>query len=69
MSTEPWMVLVTAPNQIIAEVWAEFLQSQGLPCRVHPGDVSGFLGLKPYGVRLLTQEPYIYICKKLLHVD
>jgi hypothetical protein len=51
-----WIVVATAPDQMIAEMWSELLRSQGIPARLHPGDTSGFLGISPHSVRVLVPE-------------
>ena len=61
-----WVVLTTAPDQIVAEIWAEMLRTEGLPARVHPGDVVGFLGVGTRGVRILTSEATLQRAHDLL---
>jgi len=51
-----WTVVATAPDQMTAEMWSELLRNQGIPSRLHPGDVSGFLGVSPHSVRVLVPE-------------
>lgn len=35
-----WMEYKKAPNQMMAEMWKELLEAEGLPCRILPeGDV------------------------------
>ena len=61
-----WVVLTTAPEQIVAELWAGFLRSQGIPCQIHPGDVAGFMGVTPFAVRLITRPNFLETAKNAL---
>ena len=51
-----WVVFVTAPDQIMAEMWVQLVRSEGIPCRLQPGDTTNFLGVSATPVRLMTLE-------------
>ncbi len=49
-----WVVLRTAPNQIVAELWRDLLLTGGIPATLSPADVISFLGVSPAPCRLLV---------------
>ncbi len=51
-----WVVFATAPDQIMAEMWVQLVRSEGIPCRLQPGDTTNFLGVSATPVRLMTLE-------------
>ena len=51
-----WVVFATAPDQIMAEIWVQLVRSEGIPCRLQPGDTTNFLGVSAAPVRLMTLE-------------
>ena len=51
-----WVVFATAPDQIMAEMWVQLVRSEGIPCRLQPGDITNFLGVSATPVRLMTLE-------------
>ena len=51
-----WVVFATAPDQIMAEIWVQLVRSEGIPCRLQPGDTTNFLGVSATPVRLMTLE-------------
>ena len=51
-----WIVFATAPDQIMAEMWVQLVRSEGIPCRLQPGDITNFLGVSATPVRLMTLE-------------
>ena len=51
-----WTVLTTAPDQMTGEMWVDLLKTHGIPCKLHPGDVTGFLGVAPHAVRIVVPE-------------
>ncbi len=68
MSSTPRTVyLVTAPNQIIAESWAELLRREGIPCLVR-GDrpPSSYLGVAFFPCRLFVREDRLEDARLLL---
>lgn len=56
-----WVEIKTAPNLMIAEMWKEFFEGDGIPTRILPEG-----GEKPGGVELATY--HIYIPKEKDHV-
>lgn len=55
-----WVEVLTAPNQIEAEIAVEFLLREGIPARLRPGDSLAFLGgmISPLATRVLVPEEY-----------
>ena len=51
-----WVIFATAPDQIMAEIWVQLVRSEGIPCRLQPGDTTNFLGVSATPVRLMTLE-------------
>ena len=51
-----WVYLVTAPDQLVAEMWRDILAEEGVTSQVRPGDTSSFLGVSAYPCRLLVAE-------------
>ena len=51
-----WVILVTAPDQLTAELWRELLQESGIPAMLQAGDAVSFLGVSAFPCRLLVPE-------------
>lgn len=51
-----WVYLVTAPDQLTAEMWAQLLQGEAIPARLKPEDQVSFLGVSAMPCRLLVPE-------------
>ncbi len=51
-----WVHLVTAPDQLVAEMWRDVLNGREIPVVIRSGDVSTFLGVTAYPCRLLVDE-------------
>lgn len=51
-----WLGLATAPDQLTAEMWRDFLVAGGVPAMLDPRDISSFLGLRAAPVRVLVRE-------------
>jgi hypothetical protein len=49
-----WVMLVTAPDQLTAEMWRDVLLEQEVPATVK--DTSSFLGVSPLPCRLMVPE-------------
>ena len=61
-----WVLVATAPDQLMAEMWGGLLANSGIPFRLSPGDTSAFLGLslRPCGIQV--QEHMLEEALKLL---
>jgi len=55
---EEWVCLGTAHNQLVAEMWRDWLASQAIPARLAPSDVMSFLGISGAPCRLLVPTRY-----------
>ena len=53
-----WVHLVTAPDQITAELWVSILRDEGVPAMIKPSDVVSYLGVSAFGCRIQVQEDY-----------
>ena len=51
-----WQTFATALDQLTAEMWLDLVRQAGVECALRAGDTTGFLGLSPYPVRLVTRE-------------
>lgn len=47
-----WTLLITAPDQLTAEMWKELLVNNGIQATIRPQDISSFLGVssQPCGI-------------------
>ncbi|MDP6453914.1 MAG: DUF2007 domain-containing protein [SAR202 cluster bacterium] len=61
-----WTNLITAPDQLIAEMWAELLSSHGVRARVRAGDTQSFLGVSAYPCRILVDEDDLTRAQELM---
>jgi len=51
-----WAYLVTAPDQIIGEIWVSILRDAGLRAMIRPSDAVSFLGVTAQGCRVQVME-------------
>lgn len=49
-----WLLLATAPDQLTAEIWVEFLRGEGIPALIRPSDAVSFLGVSPLSCRVMV---------------
>ncbi|MDP6402367.1 MAG: DUF2007 domain-containing protein [SAR202 cluster bacterium] len=61
-----WVSLATAPDQLVAEMWRELLNGEGVSAMVRPGDTSSFLGVSGYPCRVMVREHQLETGKELL---
>ncbi|MBI2171493.1 MAG: DUF2007 domain-containing protein [Chloroflexi bacterium] len=68
MSSTPRTVyLVTAPNQTIAESWAELLRREGIPCLLREDrPPASYLGVAFFPCRLLVREDRLEEAQRVL---
>ena len=64
-----WVTLVTAPDQLAAEMWSELLNRRGVPTLVRPGDTASFLGVSAYPCRILVDDEYLEEALEILRED
>ena len=50
-----WVAVATAPDQIIAETWAQLVRNEGCPCTTI-SDAIPFLGISATPVRLMAPQ-------------
>ncbi len=61
-----WEYLVTAPDQLTAEMWRELLQNEGIPAMLQPRDAISFLGVSSMPCRLIVPEGLLNRAKEVL---
>lgn len=66
MSQPELVLLATAPNQMIAELWIGALRDQGIQAVMDSGDTMSFLGLSNWPVRLLVPKDQLTTATALL---
>jgi hypothetical protein len=49
-----WVVLTTAPDQLMAEMWQDILSQQGIPAVINPEDSVSFLGVSGFPCRIMV---------------
>ncbi|HLF79242.1 MAG TPA: DUF2007 domain-containing protein [Dehalococcoidia bacterium] len=52
MNSGRWVHLVTAPDQITAEIWIDLLRNAGIAAMIRPSDAVSFLGVSAFGCRV-----------------
>lgn len=63
---ERWRLLVTAPDQLTAEMWREMLRQHGIPVAISPGDTSSFMGVSSFPCRLMVAGGYLEQAREIL---
>ena len=64
-----WKYLITAPDQLVAEMWSELLLSYGVRAIVRAGDTQSFLGVSAYPCRILVDEPDMERARELMQSE
>ena len=64
-----WAYLITAPDQIVAEMWRDALIERGVPAVIRAGDTTSFLGVSAYPCRLLVDEDSLEESRRILRED
>ena len=60
-----WVQVKTAPNLMIAEMWKEFLEGEGIPARILPDpDQPGVGELASY--RILVAQEKVHVVEEVL---
>ncbi|MFQ5933251.1 MAG: DUF2007 domain-containing protein [Dehalococcoidia bacterium] len=61
-----WTLLLTAPNQLTAEMWKTMLVNNGIPAVVRQEDTPSYLGVSARPCRLLVSEDKLEEARALL---
>lgn len=61
-----WTEAAVAPDQVVAEMWQEYLADQEVPSMLEPSDVVSFLGVSGNPVRLLVPEDLLEEAQRLI---
>ena len=64
-----WVLLTTAPNQLIAEMWKGLLVNNGIPATLRPEDTYSFLGVSSRPCDLLVDEEMVEEARSILSKD
>lgn len=60
-----WIQVKSAPNLMIAEMWKEFFEGEGIPTRILPDpDKPGVKGLSDY--RILVSQERVHVVEEVL---
>ncbi len=51
-----WVHLVTAPDQITAEIWIDSLRASDITAMIRPSDAVSYLGVSGFGCRVQVRE-------------
>lgn len=58
--------LLTAPNQLVAEMWRDLLVEEGIPVSLQPDDSPTYLGVSPKPCRLMVPQEWLKEAQALL---
>ena len=61
-----WVLLTTAPDQLVAEMWRDLLRGEGVSAVIRPGDAVSFLGVSAYPCRIMVQEDELDRAREIL---
>ena len=61
-----WVLLTTAPDQLLAEMWRDLLVEEGLNAVIRTGDAVSFLGVSAYPCRILVTENQLEQAREIL---
>ncbi|OGO04148.1 MAG: hypothetical protein A2Y60_02930 [Chloroflexi bacterium RBG_13_54_9] len=64
-----WKYLVTAPNQITAEMWRDLLIEEGIPAMIAPQDAVSFMGVSALPCRIMVPEEKLDEATKILEAQ
>jgi hypothetical protein len=59
----------TAPNETTAKLWLELLKAEGIPAVIQQTDAISYLGLSPFGCRVLVLEEQLESARALLEAE
>jgi hypothetical protein len=69
LSSEKWVHLATAPDQITAEIWVSILHDNGIAAFVRPSDVMSYLGVSALGCRVQVREGDLDEARSLIEAE
>ena len=61
-----WVHLVTAPDQLTAEIWVGILRDHGVAAMIRPSDAVSFLGVSGFGCRIQVAEADLDLARHVL---
>ena len=61
-----WVLLTTAPDQLVAEMWRVLLLKEDVAALLDAGDVVSYLGVSANPVRILVRESQIEAARTVL---
>lgn len=63
---EDWVTLATAPHQLVAELWQQVLEAEGIAVRLQAADVNSYLGVSSFPCRVLVRRAEYGTAKEAL---
>lgn len=60
-----WVQVKSAPNLIIAEMWKEFFEGEGIPTRILPDPAKSDVG-ELAGYRILVSQERVHVVEEVL---
>ena len=66
---EKWKYVITAPNQLTAEMWRDMLIEEGIPAVIAPQDVVSFMGISPNPCRIMVPEERVEEATRILEAQ
>jgi len=63
---EKWLLLITAPDQLTAEIWKDILLQQGIPAMLNPADTASFMGVSSFPCRIMVASGYRKRAREIL---
>lgn len=64
-----WSHLVTAPDQVTAEMWVSALRDRGIPAMIRPSDAVSFLGVTGFGCRIQVRKRDVRQAREVLGLE
>ena len=61
-----WVRLLTASDQLTAEVWIDLLRNEGIPAMIRPSDAASYLGVSMFSCRVLVPEDRLAEAQRLV---
>ncbi len=61
-----WVILTTAPDQLVAEMWRVLLLEEDVAALLDAGDIASYLGVSANPVRILVRQNQIEAARNVL---
>ena len=61
------VLLTTAPDQLVAEMWCELLRGEDVPAVIRPSDaMSSYMGVTVYPCRIMVWQDHLPRAREIL---